>query len=179
LKAFWGEQKPVVAFAATGFNFCGVSHFLILGTSDLELSCCPNMKYPRSPKDQVGGLFYFARMMDKIRLMASADLHPDLHANLGQGFDERVTTFLAVNYSDLKNRVLAGGSDEEILEWCFQNGTRPTEEQIEIWNSFMFKRGWNDELSERLVGRKKESGFDHRDDIQTMFQYIDADEGRI
>jgi hypothetical protein len=28
LISFWGEQKPVVAFAATGFNFSGVCYFL-------------------------------------------------------------------------------------------------------------------------------------------------------
>jgi len=75
--------------------------------------------------------------------------------------------------------VLQGGSDLEILDWCFAHGTRPSEEQIEIWNHFMVKRGWNDELSARLVSRKAESGLSHRDDIQTMFQYIDADEGRF
>ena len=137
------------------------------------------MKYPRSPKETGGGMVYLGRMVDKIRLMAAGDLHPDLHANLGQGFDERITAFLAVDYSELKNRVTEGGSDEEVLEWCFQKGTRPTEELIEIWNSFMLKRGWSDELSERLASRKKESGFESRDDIQTMFHYIDADEGRM
>jgi gluconokinase len=52
-------------------------------------------------------------------------------------------------------------------------------EQIEIWNAFMTKRGWNDDLSETLIRRKKESSFENRDDIQTMFAYIDADEGRV
>ena len=28
LISFWGEQKPVVAFAATGFNFSGAYYFL-------------------------------------------------------------------------------------------------------------------------------------------------------
>ena len=28
LVSFWGEQKPVVAFAATGFNFSGAYYFL-------------------------------------------------------------------------------------------------------------------------------------------------------
>jgi gluconokinase len=42
----------------------------------------------------------------------------------------------------------------------------------------MRKRGWNDEVAERLVQRKSESGFEARTDIQTMFDYIDADEGR-
>lgn len=136
------------------------------------------MKYPRSPKETVGGIVYFGRMIDKIRLMQSGDLHPDLHANLGKGFDERACSLLGVSYDLLRSRVCEGGSDDEILEWCFRNGTRPTEEQIEVWNGFMVKRGWNDELSETLVRRKKESGLETRGDIQTMFQYIDADEGR-
>lgn len=136
------------------------------------------MKYPRSPKAQVGGIVYLGRMLDKIRLMATGELHSDLHANLGKGFDERITSFLGVGYDAIKARTLQGGTDEEVLEWCCQNGVRPTEEQIEIWNSFMTKRGWNDELVETLARRKRESGFENRDDIQTMFNYIDADEGR-
>ena len=43
----------------------------------------------------------------------------------------------------------------------------------------MVKRGWRDELAETLARRKKESGFEGRDEIQTMFEYIDADEGRL
>ncbi len=42
----------------------------------------------------------------------------------------------------------------------------------------MRKRGWNDESSGRLVTRKRESGLEDRDDVQTFFDYIDADEGR-
>lgn len=136
------------------------------------------MKYPRSPKDTVGGIVYFGRMIDKIRLMNAGELHPELHANLGKGFDERASSLVGVSYETLRARLGEGGTDDEILAWCFQNGTRPSEEQIEIWNGFMLKRGWNDELSETLVRRKKESGFEARDDIQTIFQYIDADEGR-
>ncbi len=136
------------------------------------------MKYPRSPKDPVGGIVYFSRMVDKIRLMAAGELHTDLQENLGTGFDQRAVNFLGVDYPHLKNRVLEGGSDDEVLEWCFQKGTRPTDEQIQVWNAYMFKRGWRDDLSDRLVSRKKEGGLESRDDIQTMFNYIDADEGR-
>jgi gluconokinase len=137
------------------------------------------MKYPRSPKETIGGIVYIGRMIDKIRLMNAGELHPELHANLGKGFDERAVSFLGVAYDALQARVTQGGSDAEILEWCFENGHRPTEEQIEIWNSFLVKRGWNDDMTEILLRRKKESGFESRDDIQTLFQYIDADEGRL
>ena len=144
-----------------------------------ELVYFSGMNYPRSPKDTVGGIVYFGRMIDTIRLMNAGELHPELHANLGKGFDERAASFVGVPYESIRARVGEGGSDDEILAWCFQNGTRPTDEQIEIWNDFMRKRGWNDDLSEKLIQRKKESGFEARDEIQTMFQYIDADEGRL
>ena len=136
------------------------------------------MKYPKSPQEKTGGIVYFGRMVEKIRLMAAGELHPDLHANLGKGFDERCVDFLGVKYDTLRAKVLEGLNDEQALEWCFENGTCPTAEQIEVWSAFMTKRGWNDEVAEILARRKKESGFEARDDIRTMFQYIDADEGR-
>lgn len=137
------------------------------------------MKYPKSPQEKTGGIVYFGRMVEKIRLLAAGELHPDLHANLGKGFDERCVDFLGVKYGDLRDQVIEGLNDQQALEWCFANGTKPTDEQTEVWNGFMSKRGWNDEVTEILVRRKKESGFESRADIQTMFQYIDADEGRL
>ena len=137
------------------------------------------MKYPKSPQEKVGGIVYFGRMVEKIRLMAAGELHADLHANLGKGFDERCVDFLGVKYEALRAKVLDGLDDGQALEWCFENGKRPTENEIEVWNAFMSKRGWNDEVAEILARRKKESGFESRDDIRTMFEYIDADEGRL
>ena len=67
-------------------------------------------------------MIYFARMLDKIRLFASGELLEDFCNNLGGGFDARCVDFLRVNYADLTARVLQGGSDEEILKWCYENG---------------------------------------------------------
>jgi Domain of unknown function (DUF5069) len=132
----------------------------------------------RSPSEKVGGLFYFRRMLDKIRLHARGELPSDYHANLGKGFDEKCVTFLRINYDELVEWVKRGGSDEEILQWCFDHGRRPTEDDVYVWNEFMRKRGWNDEVSEILERRKNEAGMSNRSDIQTAFQFIDADEGR-
>jgi Domain of unknown function (DUF5069) len=137
------------------------------------------MKYPRSPHKKVGGIVYFGRMLDKIRLKAAGELPPDLHKNISIGFDKRCTDFLHVSHAELAQRVLEGLDDTAVLEWSFATGRRPGEEEIYIWNEFMRKRGWNDEATETLEGRKKESGFQGRDDIETMFDYIDADEGRF
>ncbi len=132
----------------------------------------------RSPYDQVGGLFHFARMLDKIRLHAAGKLPADYSENLGIGYDARCCKLLHVKYEDVVARVKSGGTDDEILQWCFAQGHRPNAEESEVWNGFMSKRGWRDSASEILVNRLKESGLAHRTDIQTMFDYIDADEGR-
>jgi hypothetical protein len=132
----------------------------------------------RSPSAKVGGLFYFGRMMDKIRSHAKDELPPDYQPNLGRGFDEKCVTFLQVNYDQLVERAKQGDTDDEILQWCFDVGRQPSDHEIYVWNEFMRKRGWNDEVSETLKRRKKEAGMAGRSEIETMFAFIDADEGR-
>ena len=41
------------------------------------------MSYPKSPKEMTGGMMYFPRMLDKIRLHARGELSEDYHKNLG------------------------------------------------------------------------------------------------
>jgi len=133
----------------------------------------------RSPATKLGGLVHFGRMLDKIRLHAKGELPSDYHANLGKGFDEKCVIFLGVNYDQLLERVKKGGTDEEILQWCFGVGRKPSEDDVYVWNEFMRKRGWNDEVSEILARRKADAAMSDRSDIQTAFQFIDADEGRL
>src|SRR6185369_14562974 len=130
-----------------------------------------SMRIPglRMSSEKVGGIVFFGRMLDKIRLHAAGQLPPSY--NLGTSdwswFDARCTRFLGVDYSALVERVLRGGTDDEILEWCFERGRRRSAEDIEIWNGFMLTRGWRDGSSEALAEVKRERGFGHRDDIQT------------
>jgi gluconokinase len=156
----------------------GFFHALEPGKRRLKL-CFMAQAPLRSPSEKVGGLFYFGRMLDKIRLHAKGELPPDYHANLGKGFDEKCVKFLRVDYDQLIERVKHGGADEEILEWCFTIGRYPSEDDIYVWNEFMRKCGWNDEVSEIVNRRKAEAGMSGRSDIQTSFQFIDADEGRL
>ena len=132
----------------------------------------------RSSFEKIGGIVYFGRMLDKIRLNAAGKLPEgyNLGTRVWTWFDARCTRFLAVNYDELAKRVLDGGSDEEILNWCFEHGRRPGEEEIDIWNEFMLKRGWRDSSSAALEEAKRKRGFAHRDDIQTAFEFHKADE---
>src|ERR1700755_458766 len=95
------------------------------------------MRPPCSDYQKTSGLIYFARMLDKIRLHAAGELAPGYCVGVDEPdlFDSRCTRFLGIDYDDLAKRTLEGGSDEEILEWCFARGRRPSEEEIEIWNA--------------------------------------------
>jgi hypothetical protein len=133
---------------------------------------------PRSAHDKAGGMAYFPRMLDKIRLQARGELHPDYHANLGQRADGWCLDFLRMNYPDLKARVQAGGTDEEVLHWCQENGRKLNGGDLNVWNAYILKLGWRDAATERLQKSKAENGLGHRDDILTMPDFFDADEGR-
>jgi hypothetical protein len=133
----------------------------------------------RSPYEKVGGLVYFGRMLDKIRSHARGELPLEYVVNLGKGFDEKCATFLRVRYELVVEYVNSGLTEEAILQSCFGMGHRPSEGEIYVWNEFMRKRGWHDELSLILESQKKKGGMLPRSEIQTMFQFMDADEGRL
>jgi len=132
----------------------------------------------RSPYDKVRGLYNFGRMLDKIRLRTGGKLPPDYVLNCGAHNDAKTCAFLRIDYEALVQRVLESSNDEEIADWCFSQGKKPTNEEIEVWNEYMRKVGWRDQTSKRIQQRKIESGFADRDDIQTSFDYIELDEGR-
>lgn len=138
----------------------------------------PMSQPPRSAYDTTGGITYFPRLLDKIRLHARGELRPDFHENLGKGADKFCSTFLRVTYEALKTRVLSGGTDEEILEWCFTTGRRLNQTDIWIWNQCVTRFGWRDKATPVLEKLKAESGLAHRDDIVTMVDYFEVDEGR-
>jgi hypothetical protein len=124
--------------------------------------------YPKSPKEMTGGMMYFPRMLDKVRLRARGELAEDYHANLGKvtTADGACTNFLRVNY------------DEEILEWCFEKGRRLNEGDVMVWNGFVSKLGWNDFATPMLERQKQKLGITDRDDIETIGDLIDFEEGR-
>jgi hypothetical protein len=136
------------------------------------------MKVPVSPYNQIDGLVYFPRMLDKARLFARSELREDLCGNLGLAMDAWTCALLSVSYADVVTQVGRGLDDRAVLDWCYAHGKKPTDQERRVWNAFMIKVGWRDSLAAKLALRKAESGLADRQDIQTMFDYIDADEGR-
>ena len=141
------------------------------------------MSFPiRSPRDRVRGIAVFGRILDKIRLNAKEGKLPDgYHLGVIPGnrtFDDRICKLLNVEFDALQARTLEGGTDDEILEWCFQTGRKPDIEHVEIFNGFMEKRGWNDVATPGLVKQREEAGLGHRTDLVTFFDVMDVEEGR-
>ena len=70
--------------------------------------------FPKSPTEKTRGVMYFARMLDKIRLRARGELGEEYHANIGRraAADGAICNFLRVDYNEVRERVLAGGTDE-------------------------------------------------------------------
>jgi hypothetical protein len=137
--------------------------------------------YPKSPREKAGGMMWFPRMLDKIRLHARGEVAEVYHPNLGhrKAADGACCNFLRVNYVDLRERVLQGGTDEEILEWCFEKGRRLNEGDIMVWNGFAGKLGWRDFATPRLERLKEKYSIADRTDIVTIPDLIDFDEGRL
>lgn len=92
--------------------------------------------------------------------------------------DARICTFLTLDYDHIVAVALSEPEDLRALERCFEQGRRPSEEEILVFNAFMTKRGWRDEQSDDIRQRKIKLGLGHRDDLQTCFDIHDADEGR-
>jgi len=136
------------------------------------------MDTPISPYVETRGMYYFARMLDKIRRHAASQLREDFQKNVGKALDERCALYLGVAYAGIATRTLESGSDEAIFDWCCENGRRLGEADILIWNEYARKIGWNDTRTDMLATYKAESGLSHRDDILTMFDFMNADEGR-
>ena len=136
----------------------------------------------RSPYTLVGRLVYFGRMLDKIRLHARGMLPEDYRENLGDQtpgrFDARCCTFLGVSYAAVKERALHGETDEEVLAWAGAVGTPRSDDECAVWNAFMMKRGWRDESRTTVERRVREAGGFPGKVIETMFDFIDFDEGR-
>ena len=71
-----------------------------------------------------------------------------------------------------------GGTDEEILDWCYTNGRRLNEGDLVVWNAYVSKLGWNDFASSVLDEAKQRTGTVDRTDLNTIAEWIDFDEKR-
>lgn len=117
-------------------------------------------------------------MLDKIRLKQVGELAEKYHGWYGEGMDERCADFFRVAFAQIEAKVREGLDNEAVFAWLQANGREINENDIELWNGFMMKRGWRDSMSTMVQDDLAERGWQDRSDVVTLFDFYDADEGR-
>ena len=88
--------------------------------------------YPRSPKSLLGDIAHLGRFIDKIRLRHAGKIQEYNYITVG--FDKTLVDFLQVDPISFEQRVLAGGTDEDLLAWVRANSRKPSDQEIAQWS---------------------------------------------
>jgi len=142
------------------------------------------MKYPRSPKFLLGGIAHLGRFIDKVRLRNAGKIQD--YNYITTGFDKHLMEFLGFDAKAFEQRVLAGGTDEELLEWVRTHGRKPSEQEIAQWSKNLLSSGPKDDAArQRFQGRlqeiatKRSVSVSSLPPVSTWADVIELDEGRI
>ncbi len=112
----------------------------------------PRQNFPRSPKALLGGIAHLRRFIDKIRLRHAGQIQDYNYVTVG--FDKYLVDFLGIDPKSFEQRVLAGGTDEELLAWVKTNGRKVSENEITQWSKNLLASGPKDEAArQRFQGR--------------------------
>ena len=142
------------------------------------------LRYPRSPKVQLGGLAHLGRLIDKIRLRHAGKIQD--YNYLTVGFDKYLLDLLELKSEDLERRVLDGGTDEEILAWVRSMARGLSGDKIRQWNERILSGGPKDEAArQRFAGRlrdiaaKRGVPVESLPPVSTWADVIELDEERL
>lgn len=125
------------------------------------------------------GWMHLPRYLDKIRLHLAGKLPADYLPNLGKGFDGWWLEAAGLKHEDFVALVRNTIVDGQVADWVLKNVKRTAADQEAHRQRMLnYPQAGDARMTERLAQRKKESGLESRDDIQTFVDYIDADEGR-
>lgn len=140
--------------------------------------------YPRSPKALLGGIAHLGRFIDKIRLRHAGLIHDYNYMTVG--FDKYLIDFLRFDPKTFEQVVLAGGTDEELLDWVRANGCQVTDEHVAQWNRHVLASGPKDDAAyQRFQGRlndiarKRGVPATALPAVSTWADVIELDEGRL
>lgn len=140
--------------------------------------------YPRSPKVLLGGIAHLGRFIDKIRLRNAGQIQDYNYITVG--FDKYLADFLGIDAKAFEQRVLAGGTDEELFAWVMANSCKPSDQEIAQWSQGLLVSGPKDEAGrQRFQGRLKDIAIKRGvavsslPSVTTWADVIELDEGRL
>jgi hypothetical protein len=144
----------------------------------------PQQTYPRSPNALLGGIAHLRRFIDKIRLRSQGQIQDYNYITVG--FDQYLVDFLGVDAKAFEQRVLAGGTDEELLAWVKANGRKLSDQEITQWSQGLLASGPKDDAArQRFQGRlqdianKRGVAVSSLPSIATWVDVIELDEERL
>ena len=109
-------------------------------------------QYPRSPKALLGGIAHLGRFIDKIRLRHEGKIQD--YNYITTGFDKHLADFLQINPKTFEQRVLSGGTDEDLLAWIVANGKKVTEAEVRLFTLNLLRaKPEDDGARQRFQGR--------------------------
>lgn len=140
--------------------------------------------YPRSPKAMLGGIMHLGRMIDKVRLRHAGSIQD--YNYLTTGFDKYLLDRLGLTGDAFERRVLAGGTDDELLAWVHREGKPLTEADIRLWNQGLLKAAPKDEAAQQRfrarcveIAVKRGVPAESLPPVTTWVEVIELDEGRL
>lgn len=142
------------------------------------------MTYPRSPKVLLGGIAHLGRFIDKIRLRHAGQIQDYNYITVG--FDKYLIDFLGIDAKAFEQRVLAGGTDEELLVWVKANGRKPSDQEVTQWSQGLLAAAPKDEAArqrfqDRLqeIATKRGVVVSSLPSVTTWAEVIELDEARL
>lgn len=143
-----------------------------------------NQQYPRSPKALLGGIAHLGRFIDKVRLRHAGKIQDYNYITVG--FDKYLIEFLQIDVKAFEQRVLAGGSDEDMLAWVRTNGREHSDQEVAQWSQGLLAGGPKDDAArQRFQGRlqdiakKRGVPVGSLPPATTWADVIEIDEGRM
>ena len=141
-------------------------------------------QYPRSPKALLGGIAHLGRFIDKIRLRHAGKIQDYNYITVG--FDKYLVDFLQIDPKSFEQRVLAGGTDDELLAWVNANSRKLSEQEIAQWSQGLLTSGPKDDAArQRFQGRiqdiatKRGMPLSSLPAVSTWADVIELDEERM
>ena len=124
------------------------------------------------------------RFIDKIRLRHEGKIQEYNYITVG--FDKFLIEFLQIDPKTFEQRVLAGGTDEELLAWVREHSRKPSAQGIAEWSQGLLSSGPKDDAArQRFQGRlqdiamKRGVSVSSLPPIHTWADVIELDEERL
>ena len=129
---------------------------------------------PRSPRVRLGGYVILPRIIDKGRATSTGKTG---EYKFGCPLDQQFLQFVGIDTDTLCGQIVAGKSDNEILEWISANAVHvQSAEVIAQWSRLQEERVPADPDSRDFFNTCHRECAPGREDIRTWFDLLDLDD---